>query len=270
MSPMTQPTESMGQTASVAPATEHHPTVSSTECKPASNTSPTCGAVLESWVVAPSNNNQWAIFLSFWSCIAGLAIFFLVWAFPRIVDNVFNPAINAIQSNLSPVEIGVVIVAGCCFLPLTIILSEVPFVWVAAVVFNFPVAWACVAAGTAAGMAMAFLLARAFLKPYILRFMNRYRYTQAVLLSIRKAGAFKTVLVLRLSPVPYTIINVVMAVPENVGFVTFMVASVIGKQPELVVVSHAAIEARSLRQAAQTEAARLRGIQHIVCGGRHS
>ncbi|GFH15141.1 uncharacterized protein HaLaN_11312 [Haematococcus lacustris] len=74
-------------------------------------------------------------------------------------------------------------------------------------------------------MAMAFLLARAFLKPYILRFMNRYRYTQAVLLSIRKAGAFKTVLVLRLSPVPYTIINVVMAVPENVGFVTFMVAS---------------------------------------------
>ncbi|GFH15694.1 uncharacterized protein HaLaN_11968 [Haematococcus lacustris] len=84
-------------------------------------------------------------------------------------------------------------------------------------------------------MAMAFLLARAFLKPYILRFMNRYRYTQAVLLSIRKAGAFKTVLVLRLSPVPYTIINVVMAVPENVGFATFMVASVIGKQPELVV-----------------------------------
>jgi hypothetical protein len=41
-----------------------------------------------------------------WGAIIGLGVFFAYWAFPRVVNSGFDPAIESIESHLTRVEIG--------------------------------------------------------------------------------------------------------------------------------------------------------------------
>jgi uncharacterized membrane protein YdjX (TVP38/TMEM64 family) len=72
---------------------------------------------------------------------------------------------------------------------------------VAAALFNVGEAFAIVMSGNVLGMALPFGLTHIWLRPYLLRFFRRYKYTNAVLLGIKKAGPFMTVIILRLGPV---------------------------------------------------------------------
>mmetsp|Transcript_28164 Transcript_28164/g.71797 ORF Transcript_28164/g.71797 Transcript_28164/m.71797 type:complete len:561 (-) Transcript_28164:1472-3154(-) len=237
------PTQAPTPSAREEPSTQSlHHVVSFHESHEDHDKDPPCCLKFEPWfeknvepyVLVPRSRQNWLTFLAFWACVAGIVVWFSIWAFPRIVDNAFDPGVEWFQSKTTDVQLGVVCCLAICLFPVTIILPKDPFIWVVSVVFNFGEALAIVVSATTVGMIIPYLITRKWLRRYILRFLRRYRYTKAVLLGVRKAGPFKTVLVVRLGPVPYSITNYLMAVPEDMTFIKYMAASIPGKMPSNV------------------------------------
>lgn len=88
--------------------------------------------------------------------------------------------------------------------------AVIPFVWVAGIVFTFPVALAIVMAGSAVGMALQYLLARYILHDRVERFVNNSPKRHGLSVTLRAvelAGPWRVVALLRLGPFPYHLLN---------------------------------------------------------------
>lgn len=129
------------------------------------------------YLLHPSGAKQWCIFAAFWGSIIGLLAWFTIWALPRLVDNVVDPALTAIEENLTKTQIGVVVIAAIVIPPI-VLLPHTPAEWLAALVFNFGIALLLVEIGTTLGMALCFWLGRKFLRRPLSGFMQNYKHAK--------------------------------------------------------------------------------------------
>jgi uncharacterized membrane protein YdjX (TVP38/TMEM64 family) len=135
------------------------------------------------------------------------------------------------QARLSPAALGAVAALGIALLPF-VFLTTAPFVWLLAIAFDFGEAFAVVSVGTAAGMAGQYALARTWLAAPCRRLLARWRGAQALLLAVQAGGALRVVFLNRLGPLPYPVLNYVAAVPHNIRFGPYFLASLAGVAPQ--------------------------------------
>ncbi len=183
-----------------------------------------------SWLLHPTTTKQKVGCFSIWAAVAGGLITLFVFLFPKLVDNVIEPATQLLQARLTHVEIALVAIAAMAVLP-TFFITHTPFIWLSALVLGFWGALIVVEIGTMLGVALTFLLGKTLLHKPALRVVQRYEKVRAVLLAIDKAGAFKVVLLMRLGPVPYSVVNYTCSIPRSVAFPAYFLASFVGLLP---------------------------------------
>eukprot|EP00879_Flechtneria_rotunda_P001637 GHRR01001797.1.p1 GENE.GHRR01001797.1~~GHRR01001797.1.p1 ORF type:complete len:273 (+),score=56.48 GHRR01001797.1:400-1218(+) len=128
---------------------------------------------------------------------------------PRLVDRVINPLINWLQRSLTLPQIGGVIFVGIAILPFTLVISSIPLVWLAGIIFDFWVALGIVMAAAFVGMSGQFWLARYVLHDRVQRLVaaHTYKWVSVAFRAIESAGPWKVTLLLRLGPFPYSYLN---------------------------------------------------------------
>jgi uncharacterized membrane protein YdjX (TVP38/TMEM64 family) len=183
-----------------------------------------------SWLLHPTTTKQKVWCFSLWAAVAGGLIALFVFLFPKLVDNVIEPATELLQAKLTPVEIALVAIAAMAVLPVFFV-THTPFIWLSALVLGFWRALLVVEIGTMLGVSLTFLLGKTLLHRPALRVVQRYEKVRAVLLAIDKAGAFKVVLLMRLGPVPYSVMNYICSIPHSVAFPAYFLASFVGLLP---------------------------------------
>lgn len=182
------------------------------------------------WIIAPTEWRQWLTFLLLWGCILGGLIALVVWALPKIIDNFVIPATNSIEAGCTPAQIGLIVISGATVTHLLFV-PRSPFLWLAALVFSFPIALALTEISQVIIITVGFFVGRTLLQRRALSLMDRWKYAKAAQLSIKDAGQFRVILLLQLSPFPSEISQYIIGLPVEVTFWPAFAASMLGSLP---------------------------------------
>lgn len=107
-----------------------------------------------------------------------------------------------------------------------------PFIWVLSYAVGPGPAFGVVTAATAVGMSVQFLLSKTLLREKAAKWSRRATWSATLMETVKEAGPFKTVLILRLGPVPYSLLSYCLALSPDIPFLKYIVASVIGHAPD--------------------------------------
>ena len=81
-------------------------------------------------------------------------------------------------------------------------------------------------------MTAQFLLAKTLLRERAARWSRKATWSATLMETVKEAGPFKTVLMLRLGPVPYSLLSYCLALSPDVSAAKYMAASVLGHAPD--------------------------------------
>ncbi|WIA40921.1 hypothetical protein OEZ86_004579 [Tetradesmus obliquus] len=211
-------------------------------------------AKLHQVTCAPSGTAQKIMCALFWiAVIVASGVMFAI-IFPRFIEHVVTPFIALLRRKLTPMQIAAVIFAAIVILPFSLVMSGMPFVWLAGIVFDYWLALLIVMAASAVGMSLQYWLARyifherikrflqhspaascALLHMYIFherieRFLQRSpkRHGLAVTLrAVDMAGPWKVVALLRLGPFPYHWLNYALGLCPSIKYPVYIICSVV-------------------------------------------
>ena len=107
-----------------------------------------------------------------------------------------------------------------------------PFIWVLSYALGPGPAFGVVTAATAVGMSAQFLLSKTLLRERAAEWSRKATWSATLMETVREAGPFKTVLMLRLGPVPYSLLSYCLALSPDVSYLKFISASVLGQAPD--------------------------------------
>jgi len=135
-----------------------------------------------------------------WATVAGLTVCFILFALSPIIDEVVIPVINSCERHLSPVEIGVVVLAWLSIAPVFLIPSGPP-IWLAANTLPVHVTFCLLLLG---GLPLAvtsvYLVGRFLFRIHLVKVANKGRPRfKALLLTIREVGPIKGIITVRLA-----------------------------------------------------------------------
>lgn len=181
-------------------------------------------------VCAPKSSVDKFLCVLHWVIVVGLLLFILLWIVPKYLGAAVLEWANKIRMTLTGVQIGVVCTAAIWILTMCFIPSQ-PFALLAAVVFNFGVAFLITEIGTTLGFVCAFFLGRTVLSKTAMRLAHKYDGTRAVLMAVDRLGPFKVVFLLRFGPLPYSFVSYVSSVPDNIPFWSYFFASFLALAP---------------------------------------
>lgn len=181
----------------------------------------------------PSTRKQKLLCAAFWVCLAACFIALFAWLFPKFVDDGMVPFVDKLKQNLRPLDIALICFGGYVTLPM-VFLPTSPFLWLAGMVFHFGECVALFVVAAFVGMSLPFLLARTYLQKPVHKVLHRYRSTEITLKAVDKAGPWKVLILLRLGPVPYPVVNYGAAIPKSIKYHQYIIASVIAEMPHIL------------------------------------
>mmetsp|Transcript_37518 Transcript_37518/g.110895 ORF Transcript_37518/g.110895 Transcript_37518/m.110895 type:complete len:669 (-) Transcript_37518:661-2667(-) len=185
------------------------------------------------WVLTPNTWRRWLFFLAFWGTIIAPCVYLFIWGFPKLVDYVIVPVINTMERNLTRVEIGVLVVIASTLLPI-VLLTKLPPIWLAALVFNFPEAFVQIEIAAVLSIIITYWIGKRWLQRRARRFLRRYKRTRAVLSAVKDAGPAKVVFLLHLGPLPTPLTHYLVTFSKEITFWPALIASTLGSLPSNV------------------------------------
>ncbi|KAF6251895.1 hypothetical protein COO60DRAFT_1628759 [Scenedesmus sp. NREL 46B-D3] len=187
-------------------------------------------AKLHQLLCAPTSTSQKVMCWCFWiAVVVASGVLFAV-IFPRFVERVVQPFIALLRRKLTPAQIGAVVFTAMVVLPFTLVISVIPFVWVAGIVFEYWLALLIVMAGSTVAMSLQYWLARHIFHDRVERFLQRCPKRHALSVTLRAvelAGPWKVVALLRLGPFPYHWLNYVLGICPSIKYPVYIICSVI-------------------------------------------
>lgn len=221
----------------IAPATSADDT-NDEDAMPLSPTSAAAARTAARWKAAfhhifhPRTHGERAACVAVWTTLVLAAILFAVFALPRIMDKAIYPAMEYVKTKWPKAATVALCAAGITLLPLLFIPFRV-FIWVASYALGPGWAFLLVTICTTITMAAGFLIARRTrLHARCEKWFGSYSWFSTMMLAVKEAKPWRVVLLLRLSPVPYTFFNYAAALSKDVTFWPYMLASIAGHAPD--------------------------------------
>jgi uncharacterized membrane protein YdjX (TVP38/TMEM64 family) len=169
-----------------------------------------------------------------WLVLAGAIVALVVFVTPPLTKHVIIPILRYLSSKLSKPALVAVCAAMVVFLPM-VFLPWRAAVWLAAWALGFGWGFLLATLASTVGMALPFLLARHGLHDRVARWAGRREWYRTLVLAVKEAGPARTVLLMRLGPAPYALLNYAAALAPTVPFWTYLGASVVGHIPDTCV-----------------------------------
>ena len=107
-----------------------------------------------------------------------------------------------------------------------------PFIWICSYAIGAGPAFGIVTLATALGMTIQFFLSKTLLRAKAAGWAQKATWSATLFETVKEAGPFKTVLLLRLGPVPYSLLSYTLALSPEISYLKYIVASVIGHAPD--------------------------------------
>ncbi|XP_024996497.1 uncharacterized protein LOC112529443 [Cynara cardunculus var. scolymus] len=181
--------------------------------------------------------------------LAILGVCFFVWIGPFLMDKEVIPVLNWETNTFSKPVLAVLIFASVALFP-SIFLPSTPSMWVAGMSFGYGLGFLLIIGGVTIGVSLPYFFGSLFYRK-IQGWLERYPKKASI---IRLAGEgdwydqFRAVMLLRISPFPYAVYNY-CAVATDVKFVPYLLGTLVGMVPEILVAIYTGIMIRTLADA---------------------
>jgi hypothetical protein len=139
----------------------------------------------------------------FWALFAGGILTLFVWGFPQLVDKGIKPAITAVKTHLTPVQIAAVVFFGYVIVPCSFFVGPNSFIWMAGLCFPFWQSVLLIEAASCVGVLVPFFLGRTVLRRSAARLLARSKPMQVAVRAVDESGPWKVLAIIRLGPIPY-------------------------------------------------------------------
>jgi hypothetical protein len=139
----------------------------------------------------------------FWSIFAGGILTLFVWGFPKLVDKGIKPAITAVKTHLTPVQIAAVVFFGYVLVPCSFFIGPNSFIWMAGLCFPFWQSVLLIEAASCVGVLVPFFLGKTILRRSAARLLARSKPMQVAVRAVDESGPWKVLAIIRLGPIPY-------------------------------------------------------------------
>ncbi|KAE8672460.1 putative LRR receptor-like serine/threonine-protein kinase [Hibiscus syriacus] len=180
-----------------------------------------------------------------------LTAVFFKWVGPFLMDKEIMPLINWEMKTFSTPVLALLVFASVALFP-TILLPSTPSIWLAGMSFGYGFGFLLIISAAAVGVSLPFFIGSLFLHR-IQGWLEKYPKKAAIL---RAAGEgnwfhqFKVVTLIRISPFPYMIYNY-CAVATHVKYGPYILGSLIGMVPEILVAIYTGILIQTVADASQ-------------------
>lgn len=181
--------------------------------------------------------------------LAIVGVCFFVWIGPFLMDKEVIPVLNWETNTFSKPVLAVMIFTSVALFP-TIFLPSTPSMWVAGMSFGYGLGFLLIIGGVTIGVSLPYFFGSLFYRK-IQGWLERYPKKASI---IRLAGEgdwydqFRAVMLLRISPFPYAVYNY-CAVATDVKFVPYLLGTLVGMVPEILVAIYTGIMIRTLADA---------------------
>ncbi|KAL3833576.1 hypothetical protein ACJIZ3_008312 [Penstemon smallii] len=179
----------------------------------------------------------------------GLGAIFFKWVGPFIMEKEIIPIINWEMEIFSRTKLALVIFGTLTIFP-SILLPSSPSMWVAGMTFGYGYGFLLIIGGAAIGVTLPYLIGSLFYHK-INVWLERYPKKASI---VKLAGEgdwfnqFRAVVLIRISPFPYIIYNY-CAVATDVKYVPYLLGSLVGLVPDIVVSLYTGILIKTLADA---------------------
>ncbi|XP_043717332.1 transmembrane protein 64-like [Telopea speciosissima] len=193
----------------------------------------------------------WVKVLSLCICLAGLAVVVIVWVGPIVMNKVVIPSLNWERNTFSMPVLVVILFASVALFPAFLVPSA-PSMWVAGMTFGYGYGFLLIMAALTVGVSLPYFIGSCF-QHKINRWLERWPKRAAF---IRLAGEgnwfhqFRAVTLLRISPFPYILFNYAV-VATNVKYCPYILGSLVGMVPDVIVAIYSGILLGTLAEATQ-------------------
>ncbi|KAJ7531730.1 hypothetical protein O6H91_14G056300 [Diphasiastrum complanatum] len=179
-----------------------------------------------------------------------------VWGLPLILDKVVIPMLVWEASSFSKPVLALVLILSLAVFPVILIPSG-PSMWVAGMIFGYLIGFIIIFMGTTVGQSLAYLVGHWLFHDRIQKWLQRWP-KRAALLRVAEQGGwlhqFRTIVLLRFSPIPYTIFNYLVCA-TNIRYSPYILGSLIGMIPEAFITIYSG---RLLRTLAEMKHSKMR------------
>ncbi|KAK4761567.1 hypothetical protein SAY87_029451 [Trapa incisa] len=190
----------------------------------------------------PSHRRTWRGFLWYWiklallfSCLGLLAGVCLKWVWPYFMEKEIIPIINWETTTFSHPVLALLVFITVALFP-TLLFPSTPSMWVAGMTFGYAYGFLLIISGVTIGVSLPYFIGSLF-HHKIQVWLEKYPKNASL---IRLAGSgnwihqLRAVTLIRISPFPYILYNY-CAVATNVKYVPYVLGSLIGVIPEIIV-----------------------------------
>jgi len=179
----------------------------------------------------PRTKRQKAVCGVFWIVLIAAAVCFLIWGLPPLTKKVLVPILERVKEKMSKPAITAMSFFAITLLPMLFIPFR-PFIWILSYAIGAGPAFGVVTAATAVGMTLQFFLSKTLLRERAAKWSQKATWSATLMETVKEAGPFKTVLILRLGPVPYSLLSYCLPLSPDISYLKYIVASVIGHAPD--------------------------------------
>lgn len=179
----------------------------------------------------PRTKRQKAVCGVFWILLITAAVCFLIWGLPPLTKKVLVPILERVKTTMSRPAITAMSFFAIMVLPIFFIPFR-PFIWICSYAIGAGPAFGIVTLATTIGMTIQFFLSKTLLRAKATEWSKKATWSSTLMETVKEAGPFKTVLLLRLGPVPYSLLSYCLALSPEISYLKFIVASVIGHAPD--------------------------------------
>ncbi|KAK9716482.1 hypothetical protein RND81_06G236300 [Saponaria officinalis] len=167
--------------------------------------------------------------------LGGVAFVSVEWLGPLLMDKGITPIIRWETSTFSDPVLALLLFITVALFP-TILLPSTPSMWVAGMTFGYGYGFLLIMSAVIIGVSIPYLIGSLF-HHKIEGWLERYP-KKASLIKLAGEGEsfdqFRTVALIRISPFPYIIYNY-CAVATGVSYVPYIMASILGMVPDVLV-----------------------------------
>lgn len=152
---------------------------------------------------SPTTRGEKAACGIFWALFAGGILTLFVWGFPKLVDKGIKPAITAVKTHLTPVQIAAVVFFGYVIVPCSFFVGPNTFIWMAGLCFPLWQSVLLIEAASCVGVLVPFFLGKTVLRRSAARLLARSKPMQVAVRAVDESGPWKVLAIIRLGPIPY-------------------------------------------------------------------
>ncbi|KAL9246777.1 hypothetical protein vseg_020270 [Gypsophila vaccaria] len=181
--------------------------------------------------------------------LGGLAFVSVKWLGPFLMDKGITPIIRWETSTFSDPVLGLLLFITVALFP-TILIPSTPSMWVAGMTFGYGYGFLLIMSAVIIGVSVPYLIGSIF-HHKIQGWLERYP-KRASLIKLAGEGEafdqFRTVALIRISPFPYIIYNY-CAVATGVKYVPYIMGSILGMVPDVLVAIYTGMLMKTLADA---------------------